>query len=47
MEDEEFGEPELDPVNDSDNIEWMEKQMEEAKAIYGDDFGQDISEDFE
>lgn len=40
-------EPAPDPSKDADNIEWMEKQMEEAKAIYGDDFGEDISEDFE
>lgn len=39
------GEP--DPSQDADNVEWMEKQMEEAKAMYGDDFGKDISEDFE
>ena len=38
---------ELDPLKDPENIEWMEKQLEEARAIYGDDFGQDISEDFE
>lgn len=49
MEADEFDqkEPEPDPTEDPENIEWMEKQMAEAKAIYGDDFGQDISEDFE
>lgn len=49
MEADEFEEkvPEPDPVKDEENIEWMEKQMEEAKAMYGDDFGNDISEDFE
>ncbi|MDQ6989349.1 MAG: hypothetical protein Q9M19_05650 [Mariprofundaceae bacterium] len=38
---------ELEPSKDTDNIEWMEKQIEEAKAVYGDDFGEDISEGFE
>ena len=55
MEAEEFGEEEppssltetVDPLKDPENIKWMEKQMEEAKAMYGDDFGQDISEDFD
>jgi hypothetical protein len=26
---------------------WMEEQLRQAKEVYGDDFGEDISEDFE
>lgn len=26
--------------------EWMEKQLQEAKKLYGEDFGEDISEEF-
>jgi len=37
---------EIDPTKDPSNIAWMEKQMQEAKAIYGDNFGEDISLDF-
>ena len=40
-------EKEIDPVEDPDNIEWMEKQMQDAKEVYGDNFGEDIGEDFE
>lgn len=49
MEADEFDEPEEtpDPLQDPENIEWMEQQMEEGKALYGDDFGKDISGDFE
>lgn len=36
-----------DPTKDPDNIAWMEKQMEEAKQIYGESFGEDIDLDFE
>lgn len=39
-----------DPMEDPDNQEWvkkqLEKEMEEAKKLYGDDFGEDIEEDF-
>jgi len=38
---------EQDPSKNAENIEWMDKQMEEAKTMYGDDFGEDISEGFE
>ena len=47
MEAMEAAEAEQDPTKDPENIAWMEEQMEAAKAIYGDNFGEDISEDFE
>ena len=47
MEAMEAAEAEQDPSKDPENIAWMEEQMEAAKAIYGDNFGEDISEDFE
>lgn len=34
-----------DPTKDSANIAWMEKQIQEAKQIYGDTFGEDIVDD--
>ena len=36
-----------DPTQDPENIAWMQEQMEKAKALYGDDFGDDISENFD
>jgi len=30
-----------------DDKAWMEDQLEQAKAIYGEDFGEDIVEDFD
>lgn len=33
-------------VNDPANIAWMEEQMKEAKAMYGESFGEDIDENF-
>lgn len=32
-------------ISDADK-EWMNKQLEEAKQLYGEDFGESISEDF-
>ncbi len=37
----------LDPTQDPANIKWMEEQIEKAKELYGDDFGEDITEVFE
>jgi hypothetical protein len=37
----------IDPLQDPENIAWMEQQMRQAKELYGDNFGDDISEDFE
>lgn len=41
----------IDPTTEPDNVTWMEevlrKEMEAAKAEYGEDFGEDIVEDFE
>ena len=39
--------PSVDPTKDPANIAWMEKQIEEAKAIYGETFGEDIEESFD
>lgn len=30
-----------------EDLEWMEKQIQEAKDIHGEDFGEDIKKDFE
>lgn len=40
-------EPILDPTKDPTNIAWMEQQIEEAKAVYGETFGEDIEESFD
>ena len=41
----------MNPAEDPDNKTWMEevmqREIEAAKKIYGDDFGEDIKEDFE
>ena len=39
-------EPAKDPTKDPANVAWMEKQIQEAKAVYGEDFGEDIEDDF-
>ena len=39
--------PAPDPTKDPENIAWMEKQLLEAKAIYGESFGEDIDENFD
>jgi len=36
----------LDPMSDPANKEWVEKQLAEAKKLYGEDFGEDIDTDF-
>lgn len=36
----------VDPTQDPANIEWMNEQIEQAKELYGDSFGEDISKDF-
>lgn len=35
-----------DPTKDPANVAWMEEQLKKAKEIYGESFGEDISEDF-
>lgn len=40
-------EQESDPREDPDNIEWMEQQIAKEKEKGGDDFGDDLSLDFE
>lgn len=37
----------LDPTKDPENIKWMEEQLEKAKQVHGDTFGDDIDEKFE
>jgi hypothetical protein len=40
-------EPIPDPTKDPANVAWMEKQIEEAKQVYGETFGEDIEDSFE
>lgn len=35
-----------DPTKDPDNIKWMQEQIEQAKAVYGNSFGEDIDVNF-
>ena len=35
------------PADDPENIKWMQEQLEKAKQIHGDTFGEDIEETFE
>ena len=35
------------PASDPTNIAWMEKQLEDAKQVFGEDFGEDIDDNFE
>jgi len=35
-----------DPTKDPANIKWMQEQIEAAKKVHGDTFGEDIEEDF-
>lgn len=43
----ESNKPKSDPTQNPENIAWMEKQIQESKAIYGETFGEDIDESFE
>lgn len=36
-----------DPTKDPENIKWMEEQMRINKAQFGENFGEDIEENFE
>jgi hypothetical protein len=36
-----------DPTKDPANVAWMEKQIEDAKQIYGETFGEDIEDSFD
>lgn len=40
-------EPIPDPTKDPANVAWMEKQVEEAKKVYGESFGEDIEDGFD
>lgn|GEM_PF-4169905 len=37
----------VDPTKDPANIKWMEEQLQKAKTQFGEDFGEDINENFE
>lgn len=36
-----------DITKEATNVAWMEKQIQEAKAIYGETFGEDVEENFD
>ena len=36
-----------DPAKDPKNIAWMEQEIQKAKELFGDSFGEDIEESFE
>lgn len=36
-----------DPTQNPENVKWMQEQIEKAKEIYGNDFGDDIDDGFE
>lgn len=40
------GKPDTEILSEDDKT-WMEEQLKQAKTIYGDDFGEDIVEDFD
>ncbi len=35
------------PVQDPENIKWMNEQLEKYKEVYGDSFGEDVDETFD
>lgn len=37
----------VDPTKDPANIKWMEEQLQQAKQVYGETFGEDIEDNFE
>ena len=37
---------EYDPLNDPEELKWMEEQIKKDKEMYGDDFGEDLSMSF-
>jgi hypothetical protein len=37
----------VDAASDPKNVEWMKRKLEEAKQIYGEEFGEDVKLDFE
>lgn len=39
--------PTADPTKDPANLKWMEEQMQKAKAQFGENFGEDIEQNFE
>lgn len=34
------------PTQDPDNVKWMNEQLEKAKQVHGETFGEDIEEEF-
>ena len=39
--------PVEDPTKDPENLKWMEEQIQKAKEVFGEDFGEDIQENFD
>ena len=46
-EDKALEEPSTDPAKDPNNIEWMQKYIEQEKQASGEDFGEDLNLDFD
>ena len=46
MEAAEAEEESVDPTVQPDNVEWMEKMIEQNKQEFGESFGDDLSLDF-
>ena len=36
-----------DPLKDPEQLKWMEEEIEKNKSVFGEDFGEDVSLDFE
>lgn len=36
-----------DPLKDPEQIKWMEEEIKKNKSVFGEDFGEDVSVDFE
>lgn len=39
--------PITDPTKDPENVAWMEEQVQKAKEVYGENFGEDIEVNFD
>jgi hypothetical protein len=37
----------IDPTQSPENVAWMEEQLQQAKQLYGDSFGENINENFD
>jgi hypothetical protein len=36
----------INPAEDPDNVKWMEEKLKESRPFFGEDFGEDLSLDF-